>query len=82
MLVFCMASLFYTVFMFSYKDRACLLNNIVVHSSHSSISLSTIAVAEMFRGDASVPIVTGSSLNGVVLFLSKVDNQVRLICKV
>ena len=47
-------------------DGACLLNNIDVHMSNTSITLSTTAVAEGFRCYASVPIVTFLSLNRVV----------------
>ena len=37
--------------------RTCLLNNIDVHMSNTSITLSTTAMAQGFRCDASVPIV-------------------------
>ena len=44
-------------------DRTRFINNIDVHMSNTSITLSTTAVVKGFRCDASVLIVTGSSLN-------------------
>ena len=62
-------------------DRACVLINIGGHIVNSSITLSTTAVVEGFRCDASVLLVTGSSRQPSRFLFNTWNDQVRSRCK-